>query len=205
MRRLINIALSAVVVCAAAFVVSCSNETDTTLTSQQSNIEKYLQNSHQPRLIPESKIGESLEENPEYYTQWGLDIFRYIATMYNEGRNELPVIKSGDSIAITYSAYIFTGSKPSIDNLFATNDAQHIEQLKGEGLNTEHEWSSEPKVVKVGSDDLLASLSTALVGCHEGDTVEIYLTYKQAYGKHYVGDVPSRSPQVWIITINEII
>jgi hypothetical protein len=190
---------------ATVLFASCSNETDTTLTSQQSSIEKYLQNSHQPRLIAESNIGESLDENPAYYTHWGLDIFRYITTMYDEGRDSRSIVERGDNISITYSAYIFTNSKPTIDNLFATNDAERIEELKSKGLNTEYEWSSEPATVKVGSDDILASLSTALEGCREGDTVEIYLTFEAAYGKHHVGKVPSRSAQMWLITINEII
>lgn len=205
MRHLLNIALSMAVAVATVLFASCSNETDTTLTSQQSSIEKYLQNSHQPRLIAESNIGESLDENPAYYTHWGLDIFRYITTMYDEGRDSRPIVERGDNISITYSAYIFTNSKPTIDNLFATNDAERIEELKSKGLNTEYEWSSEPATVKVGSDDILASLSTALEGCREGDTVEIYLTFEAAYGKHHVGKVPSRSAQMWLITINEII
>lgn len=205
MRHLLNIALSMAVAVATVLFASCSNETDTTLTSQQSSIEKYLQNSHQPRLIAESNIGDSLDENPAYYTHWGLDIFRYITTMYDEGRDSRSIIERGDNISITYSAYIFTNSKPTVDNLFATNDAERIEELKSKGLNTEYEWSSEPATVKVGGDDILASLSTALEGCREGDTVEIYLTFEAAYGKHHVGKVPSRSAQMWLITINEII
>ena len=205
MRHLLNIALSMAVAVATVLFASCSNETDTTLTSQQSSIEKYLQNSHQPRLIAESNIGESLDENPAYYTHWGLDIFRYITTMYDEGRDSRSIIERGDNISITYSAYIFTNSKPTIDNLFATNNAERIEELKSKGLNTEYEWSSEPTTVKVGGDDILASLSTALEGCREGDTMEIYLTFEAAYGKHHVGKVPSRSAQMWLITINEII
>lgn len=200
-----NITAWLVVVMTTALFISCSNETDTKLTTQQNSIEKYLQNTHQPRLIPESKISESLDENPEYYTQWGLDIFRYITTMYVEGRDNQPIISKGDKIEIIYAAYIFSNNKPSINDLFATNDSALIEELKKEGLNTSYEWSDEPIEVKVGGDDILPSLSTALVDCHEGDTVEIYLTYKQAYGKHYLGSVPSYSPQLWVITINKII
>ena len=204
MRRLINIAYCMVVAIAATFVVSCNNETDTTLNSQQSNIEKYLKNSHQPKLIPEEELGTSLADEPEYYTHWGLDIFRYITNMYDEGREERPTAERGDDISITYTAYIFSSGKPSSADIFATNDEASIEELKNQGLNTEYEWSTDPKVVRLGSDELLPSLSTALEGCREGDTVEIYLTFKAAYGNNYVGKVPSKSAQMWQITINEI-
>lgn len=204
MRRLINIAYCMVVAIAATFVVSCNNETDTTLNSQQSNIEKYLKNSHQPKLIPEEELGTSLADEPEYYTHWGLDIFRYITNMYDEGREERPTAERGDDISITYTAYIFSSGKPSATDIFATNDASSIQALKDQGLNTEYEWSSDPKVVRLGGERLLPSLSTALEGCREGDTVEIYLTFKAAYGNNYVGKVPSKSAQMWQITINEI-
>lgn len=205
MMRLINIAFSMVVVIATALLMSCSNESDTRLTTQQSTIEKFLQGSHQPRLIPESKINESLDNEPKYYTQWGLDIFRYITNMYDEGRDQRPIVERDDKISMTYTAYVFTSSTPTTNDIFATNDPKTISTLKSEGVNTEYEWSSEPIVVKIGSDDILASLSTALDGCHEGDKVEVYLTFEAAYGKHYVGKVPSYSAQMWEITINEII
>lgn len=205
MRRLINIALSMVVAIAATLVVSCNNETDTTLTSQQSSIEKYLTGSHSPKLIPESELGTSLDEHPEYYTNWGLDIFRYITNMYDEGRDEKPIAEIGDDLSITYTAYIFKSGKPTSKDIFATNDAESIKMLQELGLNTEYEWSDEPKVVQLGNDkDLFDSLSTALEGCHEGDKVEIYLTFEAAYGKHHIGMVPSKSAQMWEITINQI-
>lgn len=204
MKRLLNISLSMVVTLVATLVVSCSNETDATLTKQQSAIESYLKGSHQPRLIPEEELGTSLDDQPEYYTHWGLDIFRYITNMYDEGRDEKPIAERGDELSITYTAYIFSNSKPSSSNIFATNDSASIELLKAQGLNTEYEWSTEPKVVRLGSSDILSSLSTALEGCHEGDKIEVYLTFETAYGNNYVGKVPSKSSQMWDITINEI-
>lgn len=205
MMRLFNIAMSMVVVIATALLMSCSNESDTRLTTQQSTIEKYLKGSHKPSLIPESQIGESLDNEPAYYTQWGLDIFRYITNMYDEGRDQRPIVERGDEISMTYTAYVFTSNKPTTNDIFATNNPATIKTLQDEGVNTEYEWSSEPIVVKIGGDDILASLSTALEGCREGDKVEVYLTFEAAYGKHYLGKVPSYSAQMWEITINEII
>lgn len=182
-------------------IVSCSNENDTVLTSQQTSISRYLTSSHQPKLIPEAELANALDNEPQFYTNWGLDIYRYIATYYAEGRQEKSVVERGSEIAITYNAYIFSGSKPAIANLYATNDAAMIAELEAQGLNTTYEWSDEPMTVTLGREEILPGLETALVGCVEGDTVEIYLTYDAAYGKHYVGMVPAKSAVVWYIDI----
>ncbi|MBO5823866.1 MAG: hypothetical protein J6Q93_02770, partial [Prevotella sp.] len=94
-------------------LVACSNDNDSVLTSQQDNISRYLTTSHQPKLIPESEIPNSLDNEPQFYTNWGLDIYRYIATYYAEGREDKAVVERGSQIAITYKAYLFNGSKPT--------------------------------------------------------------------------------------------
>lgn len=182
-------------------IVSCSNENDTVLTSQQTSISRYLTTSHQPKLIPESEIANALDNEPQFYTNWELDIYRYIATYYDEGREDKAVVERGSEIAITYKAYIFSGSKPTMANLYATNDAATIAELEAQGLNTSYEWSDEPMVVTMGREEILPGLETALIGCVEGDSVEIYLTFDAAYGKHYVGMVPAKSAVVWYIDI----
>ena len=188
----------------AMVALSCSNENDTVLTSQQTSISRYLTSSHQPRLIPEAEIPNSLDNEPQFYTQWGLDIYRYIATYYDEGRDEKSVVEHDSVVSMTYSAYIFGGSKPTISNLYATNDAENIATLEAAGLNTSYEWTDEPMVVTFGREEIIPALETALVGCVEGDRVEVYLTYDVAYGKHYVGFVPPKSAVVWIIDINSV-
>ena len=85
-------------------IVSCSNENDTVLTSQQTSISRYLTSSHQPKLIPESEIANALDNEPQFYTNWELDIYRYIATYYDEGRENKAVVERGSEIAITYKA-----------------------------------------------------------------------------------------------------
>lgn len=182
-------------------LVSCNNENDTVLTSQQTSISRYLTTSHQPKLIPESEIANALDNEPQFYTNWELDIYRYIATYYDEGREDKAVVERGSEIAITYKAYIFSGSKPTMANLYATNDAATIAELEAQGLNTSYEWSDEPMVVTMGREEILPGLETALIGCVEGDSVEIYLTFDAAYGKHYVGMVPAKSAVVWYIDI----
>lgn len=204
MKRLYNVAVVVVVALAAAFVVSCSNENDSVLTTQQNKIASYLTSSHQPRLIPESQVSESLDSEPQFYTQWGLDIYRYIATYYDEGRDEWQEVTSRSTIEIVYTAYVFPNAKPTIANMYATNDPDSIAELEKLGLNTEYEWTTDPMVVTLGKEEMLPGLETALVGCREGDSVEIYLTYDEAYGKHYVGMVPAKSAVVWFIDIVDV-
>ena len=146
----------AVVTLVMTFALSCSNQTDTTLTQQQTSISNYLKSSHQPRLIPEAEISESLEANPEFYSQWGLDIYRYVATYYDENRQSKPVVALGNEVALRYSAYIFKNSQPSTDNLFATNDEAKIDELISAGLDASYEWSSEPLVVTFGEGEILS-------------------------------------------------
>lgn len=205
MKVLHKIACLGVVALVATTLLSCSNENDTVLTSQQNSISKYLTSSHQPKLISEADIVNSLEDKPAFYTQWGLDIYRYIATYYDEGRENRATVERGSEIEIVYKAYIFTGSKPSTGNLYATNDATAIAELEAAGLNTSYEWTTDPLLVHFGREEILPALETALEGCKEGDSVEIYLTYDVAYGKNYVGMVPSKSSVVWYIDITSII
>lgn len=201
MRTKRNIAFWVVALVATLFVVSCSNDTDTVLTSQQTSISNYLTKSHSPKLIPESEISSSLDNEPEYYEQWGLDLYRYIATRYAEGRDEKPTVDWGSTITISYSAYIFTGSKPAISSLYATNEEDNIEELKKLGLNTSYEWTTDPLEVTIGESAILKGLEEALPECKEGDTVEIYMTFPKANGNNYVGMVPAKSAVVWIINI----
>lgn len=201
MRHVKNIYYTVVALVAILIAMSCSNENDSVLTQQQSSIERYLKNSHNPRLINEEELAQSIEEEPQFYTRWGMDTYRYIATYYDEGRQNKTEIAYGTTFDITYTAYIFSGSKPTTAEMYATNNEESIEELRKLGLNTSYEWTTEPMRITLGQSNLLSGLETALQGCREDDEVEIYLTYEVANGKHYVGKVPSKSAVVWMIKI----
>ena len=201
MRTKRNIAFWVVALVATLFVVSCSNDTDTVLTSQQTSISNYLTRSHSPKLIPESEVSSSFDSEPQYYEPWGLDLYRYIATRYEEGRQDKPTVDWGSTIEIYYSAYIFSGSKPSLKELYATNEESQIEELKKLGLNTSYEWTTDPLEITIGESEILKGLEEALPECKEGDTVEIYMTFPKANGNNYVGMVPAKSAVMWVINI----
>lgn len=205
MRSLSRISLVVAMVCVAIAFVSCKNDTDTVLTKQQDAIEKYLTSSHTPKLINETEVASSLEENPPFFTRWDLDIYRYIATYYDEGRENRDEIYRGTTFEIVYTAYLFNGNKPSVADMYATNNPDSITELTQAGLNTSYEWSTEPMRITLGSSDLVSGLETALEGCREGDSVEIYLTYLEAYGNNYIGKVPSKSSVVWYIDIVDVV
>lgn len=201
MKNFRHIAYALVALCATLLGVGCNNDTDTVLTAQQTSIEKYLTGSHQPRLIVEDDVANSVEEQPQFYTRWGLDIYRYISTYYNEGRDLEPEVTSRSKIEIVYTAYIFKSGTPTVTDMYATNDAESLAKLQEAGLDTEYEWTTEPLKVAMGHSELVDGLETALTGCREGDSVEIYLTYEAAYGNNYIGKVPSKSSVVWFIDI----
>ena len=196
------IAITAMLVIA-LISASCSNETDTTLTSQQKAIENYLTGSHKPRLIEEANIHESMDEYPAFYTHWALNVFRYIATYYDEGRESKPVIKRGTTFDIKYTAYTFKSGAPTINDMFATNDQAKIDELY-RGYDDENVWSNKPMRITLGRQELVSGLEKALEGCREGDIIEVYLTYEAAYGKNYIGMVPSKSAVMWDIEILEV-
>lgn len=204
MRRVWNIAMLVVVALVTALAVSCSNETDTTLNTQQNNIQRYLTGSHSPKLIAEEDIATSLDDEPAFYTHWGLDIFRYIATYYDEGRDSKPALEAGDKAEIYYTAYIFTNGKPTYANMFATNQQEAIEYLENQGLTPSTEWSTDPYIITLGNGDILESLETALEGCREGDAVEVYLTFEAGYGNKPVGMVDPKSSLMWEIKIHSV-
>lgn len=191
--------------CAIIAFVSCKNDTDTVLTKQQDAIEKYLTSSYTPKLINETEVAYSPDENPAFFTRWDLDIYRYIATYYDEGREDKAEIYRGTTFDIVYTAYLFNGSKPSVTDMYATNNPDSITELTNTGLNTSYEWSTEPMRITLGRSSLVSGLETALEGCREGDSVEIYLTFLEAYGNNYIGKVPSKSSVVWYIEIVDVV
>ena len=184
--------------------LSCSNDTDTTLTSQQKAIENYLKGSHRPRLIEEIDVPDSMEEEPQFYTHWELNVFRYISTYYEEDRESKPMITNGTTFDIKYTAYIFKSGAPSIADMYATNDSEKIKELY-KGYDDENIWSIEPMRITLGRQAIVGGLELALEGCREGDKVEVYLTFDAAYGKKYIGMVPSKSAVMWDIEILEVL
>lgn len=184
------------------FVVGC-NDNDTIVESERTSIERYLTSSHQPRLIAESEVSNSLDFNPPFYQKLSQDVYRYIATYYDADRDLLAEVELGDIVELTVTAYIFTGSAPSIAKVYYTNEADVISSLASQGLNTQY-WTAEPLVIKLGETNIIKGVQSSLLGCREGDRVEAYMTHEAAYDKDAVGVIAKDTPVVWIYTIDKV-
>lgn len=194
----------AIVAALAILLAGCKQE-DTILTKQQESTVRYLESSHNPRLISEKAVAESLEENPHYYTNYGNLAWRYIATMYAEGRENWIEADRNDVVEISFDAYVFNYSNPSGSNPYWSNRQASIDRYVAANKYFDPQyWTTEPYVIRLDSDDGMPGLRRALVGCREGDTVEVYLTYEAAYGDDIIGIVPKQSPVAWLLTVDKV-
>lgn len=186
-----------------ALAVGCSDE-DEQITSQRSDIVRFLTSTHVPRLVAEEDKESSLEAEPPFYEKLNQDLYRYVANYYDSNRSSRTMVDKGDQVSLTYTAYIFKGGMPRVDNVYISNDTAVISQLKQAGLNAEY-WSAEPLVVTLGESNIIKGVSQSLVGCRQGDQVEVYMTFEEAYEDKVVGIVPHKSAVAWFYTIDAVV
>ena len=180
-------------------LVGCKQED--TLLSERDKIEKYLTSSR--RMVAEENLGNVIADNPAFYTLFGRYAYRHIVNYYDADRDSKPVVDWGDNIEIRFNAYTFTGSEPSNSAIYWSNVPEVIEQLGGKSGNT-LDWSAEPLSIKLGTTKILEGLERTLPGCHEADSVQIFMTSNLAYGKHLIGVVPKNSMVAWYIKIEKV-
>lgn len=186
------------------FATGCSKEEVDVAETQRTAIVSYLTSSHNPRLINVSDVANSMTPNPPFYERLEYNTFRYVATYYDEGRSAKRAIAEGDEVSLTYMACSFKGGQPSLADVYATNDRSVQEQLREAGLNTEY-WPSEPLKVKIGETNIIKGIELSLIGCREGDVVEVYMTLDAAYEDNVVGVVDLESSVAWYYTIDSVV
>jgi hypothetical protein len=182
-----------------ATLAGCKQED--TLLSERDKIEKYLTSSR--RMVADTELGNVIEDNPAFYSVFGRYAYRHIVNYYDAGREDRPVVEWGDRLEIRFDAYTFTGSEPSTSAIYWSNNAETIQELGKKSGNT-LDWSTEPLTITLGTTAILEGLERALPGCHEGDSVQVYMTSNLAYGKHLVGVVPKNSMVAWYIKIEKV-
>lgn len=182
-----------------ATLAGCKQED--TLLSERDKIEKYLTSSR--RMVADTELGNVIEDNPAFYSVFGRYAYRHIVNYYEAGREDRPVIEWGDRLEIRFDAYTFTGSEPSTSAIYWSNNAETIQELGKKSGNT-LDWSTEPLAITLGTTAILEGLERALPGCHEADSVQVYMTSNLAYGKHLVGVVPKNSMVAWYIKIEKV-
>ena len=180
-------------------LASCSNE-DTLLT-ERDKIEKYLTSNR--HMVAEENRGDVIQSEPAFFSTFGRFAYRHIVNYYEEGREDRPIVEWGDKLQIRFTAYTFTGSEPSTSAIYWSNDPEVIDQLGKKSGNT-LDWSSEPLHLTLGTTEIIEGLERVLPGCHEVDSVQVYMTSNLAYGKHLVGVVPKMSMLAWYIRIEKV-
>ena len=182
-----------------ATLAGCKQED--TLLSERDKIEKYLTSSR--RMVADTELGNVIEDNPAFYSVFGRYAYRHIVNYYDAGREDRPVVEWGDRLEIRFDAYTFTGSEPSTSAIYWSNDAETIQELGKKSGNT-LDWSTEPLAITLGTTAILEGLERALPGCHEADSVQVYMTSNLAYGKHLIGVVPKNSMVAWYMKIEKV-
>ena len=182
-----------------ATLAGCKQED--TLLSERDKIEKYLTSSR--RMVADTELGNVIEDNPAFYSVFGRYAYRHIVNYYDAGREDRPVVEWGDRLEIRFDAYTFTGSEPSTSAIYWSNDAETIQELGKKSGNT-LDWSTEPLVITLGTTAILEGLERALPGCHEADSVQVFMTSNLAYDKHLIGVVPKNSMVAWYMKIEKV-
>lgn len=182
-----------------ATLAGCKQED--TLLSERDKIEKYLTSSR--RMVADTELGNVIEDNPAFYSLFGRYAYRHIVNYYDAGREDRPVAEWGDRLEIRFDAYTFTGSEPSTSAIYWSNDAETIQELGKKSGNT-LDWSTEPLAITLGTTAILEGLERTLPGCHEADSVQVFMTSNLAYGKQLIGVVPKNSMVAWYIKIEKV-
>lgn len=188
------------VVLCLSYVVGC-NDVDEIVGKQREDIERYLTSTHAPRLVSAEQAEQ--DGSRDFYDIFELNTYRYIATYYDEGRDAKVEVEYGYELNLSLTAYVFTGSVPRAEAVYFTNEESMITRLAELGLNTEY-WTTDPVVIKLGDTNIIKGVEQSLLGCREGDRVEVYMTLETAYESEAVGIVPSNSSVVWIFTITSV-
>ncbi len=182
-----------------ATLASCKQED--TLLSERDKIEKYLTSTR--HMVIETEVGNVIEEHPAFYNIFGRYAYRHIVNYYDEGREDRPIVEWGDRLKLRFKAYTFSGSEPATSAIYWSNDEETILSL-GEKSGNTLDWSTEPLTIQLGTTDILDGLEYALPGCHEADSVQVYMTSNLAYGKQLIGVVPKNSMVAWYMKIEKV-
>ena len=189
-----------IILLALPILVGCKEE-DSLLT-QRDQIEKFLTSSR--RMVAEQDLGNVIEEKPAFYTLFSRYAYRHIVNYYDAEREDRPVVEWGDRLELRFNAYTFSGSEPSNSNIYWSNIAEIIDILGDKSTDT-LDWSTEPLSVTLGSTAILEGLEQVLPGCHEADSVQVFMTSNLAYGKNLIGVVPKNSMIAWYLKIEKVI
>lgn len=181
-------------------LMGCKQED--TLLSERDKIEKYLSSTR--RMVAEENLGDVIEDNPSFYTVFGRYAYRHIVNYYDADRESKPVVEWGDKVEIRFNAYTFEGNEPNNSAIYLSNVPSIIGQL-GEQSGGTLDWPTEPLSITLGTTAILEGVERVLPGCHEADSVQVYMTSNLAYGgKKEIGIVPKNAMVAWYMKIEKV-
>jgi hypothetical protein len=123
-----------------------------------------------------------------------------------EGRDDAPRARAGSVVEFFYEGYAFVSSlnlNPGIEERpapFATNRAEIIGAL---GLDPRL-WPTGPEAARLGAGELFMGLDRGLQGTCEGDSVLLLMTSGNGYGEKSMMTLPSNSPLVFRVFVNDV-
>ncbi|MFI3289034.1 MAG: FKBP-type peptidyl-prolyl cis-trans isomerase [Rikenellaceae bacterium] len=198
-----GVRLSVAMLATAVLLSGCETDFEDN-EDQRDDIVSFLESSHVPTLISESDIKLSLEDNPNFYVEFGDYAYLYIDDYYNTERDDMTQISKGSRISITFRLYPFDGDTISDSELPTyTNDPAYEADYIDAGLNTTY-WSFEPLEFTVGGGNILDSIQSGLIGCREGDNIEIYMTRNMGYGDDVIGVMEQDCSLAFFCTIESV-
>ena len=200
--RLIDMKKILTILLLLSLLMGCNDKKEELLMSERDKIEKYLTSSR--HLIAESDLVNSLDENPPFYSTFDRYAYRHIVNYYDADRELKPIVNWGDKIEIRFTAYTFTGSEPSTSSIYWSNVPDVIEQLDKRSDKT-LDWSKEPLQITLGTTSILAGLEHTLPGCHEADSVQVFMTSNLAYGENAINVVPKNAMVAWYMRIEKVL
>ena len=161
--------------------VGCSQEDDNEETTQRTSIVNYLQGQQYP------------------YTEVS-GAYRYVINADRADYASAPILESSGTAIIDFAVYSFS---TGLGQLYYTNRKDLVDEEYLPDL--EQYWPFAPQEVSLGDSRLIKGVRLGLAGCHEGDSVQLFLVSSLGYGDKPWGVVPANTPLVWDIVVKQVV
>lgn len=120
-----------------------------------------------------------------------------VVTIPEDGEGTI-TIERGDSLYVVYEIYPFSsGITKSSNNVIYTNRSTVIPNGVG--------WSTEPLKIVAGGGSIMKGVDESLIGTMFTDSITVVMTSDNAFGDHYVQQLPPDSPIAWCVRVTKVI
>ena len=179
--------------CALIMLSGCTKQSlETTYSNQEDKIDSY--------------ISSLTKENPDYTVVHNNGSNRIVLGEYipadDTDMNYREELTESGSVSFYYAGYVFSGSTPSSNNLFATNNQDVAVAAGWELTNADY------NILTLNMSDkgaLVEGLRNGMIGVRGQDTCYVVFSGKYGFGDKAVGIVPANSAliyQIWVESVN---